>query len=113
MEVELVVTKNAGKTRSTRIKPVWVKGEENTEFAREKALWGRTCEEPTPMPERIKYNPDEGMTPELQSKLWLLDNALEEIKDEELGHYLIEKILGFDDDPDSQRVIEAFENKYL
>jgi len=88
-------------------------GIDNEEIKRENALFGRTCS----MPEEIKLwkqeDPNVGMTPELQHKLNILDSALEDNQDEELGHYLIEKILGMSDEPESIKIIEDFEAKYF
>lgn len=57
---------------------------------------------------------DAGMTPELQSKCDYLDRLLEQCDpaDNERWDYLCCKILGFDDDPDDQRIINEYENKY-
>ena len=83
------------------------------EMKRDKALWGRTCPEPETIKSWKQEDSNEGMTPELESKLWLLDQALKEVDDEEYGHYLVEKVLGMADEPESIRYIEEFEAKYL
>jgi hypothetical protein len=88
-------------------------GIDNEEIKRENALFGRTCPMPVEIIPYRKEDPNDGMTPELQAKLWLLDKALEDINDEELGHYLVEKMLGSPDEPESIKIIEEFEAKYI
>lgn len=83
------------------------------ETKRIQALYGRTCPYEEPIKQWNIEDPNEGMTPELERKLEILDKALEGNKDEEYGHYLIEKLLGFDDEPDSIKFIEEFEAKYF